>query len=248
MRTTSQMRAAWEPPCNRSAIVRRAFVSGVFLEYHRATQEAWSALAYVFLAHGYNLRPAECGAYNCRKITGGSGHSLHAYGIAADFNWNTNPYSTQLITDMPPPMRKDVARIRTKGGVQIFRSGADWDDDPDTPHGHYDAMHYEINCTPEELAAGIDWSTVARPAMHPERAATWPVCQRGDRHPAVAMLQRMLSIEADSIFGAGTEAVVVAFQASRKLKADGLVGVGTWTALLAKLPPNPAHSPVKLAA
>lgn len=106
---------------------------------------------------------------------------------------------------MPGPMRKDVARIRTKGGVQVFRSGADWDDDPDTQHGSYDAMHYEVNCTPAELALGIDWSSVAHPAMHPERATTWPVCQRGDRHPAVAMLQRMLAISsgATAVLAAG---------------------------------------------
>lgn len=49
---------------------------------------------------------------------------------------------------MPPGMVADITAIRTRTGRQVWRWG-----------GHYatnkDAMHFEIVCTPEDLATGI---------------------------------------------------------------------------------------------
>ncbi|MBK8457539.1 MAG: peptidoglycan-binding protein [Phyllobacteriaceae bacterium] len=58
----------------------------------------------------------------------------------------------------------------------------------------------------------------------------------GDRGEKVAVLQRRLnalgeSLEVDGIFGTGTRAAVVAFQAANGLKADGVVGPKTWAKL-----------------
>lgn len=242
------MRVAWAPAAKASLMVTRLYVNGVRITVRKGTEQAWCALSYVRMAHKYHVRPGDTGAYNPRPITGGTDWSTHAYGIGLDEDWLTNPYSKKFITDMSPEMRRDVATIQTVDGLQVFRSGADWDGDPNTPERHYDAMHNEINVTPAELARGIDWSTVRMPAFDPAEPAWWPVCQRGDRHPAVKRLQTMLGIAADGIFGAATEAKVREFQASRKLKADGAVGAGTWTALLQRLPANPAISPVKLSA
>lgn len=106
---------------------------------------------------------------NCRKITGGTGYSLHAYdpgesftfwsgvrinsAIATDVNSLANPYGPRLVTDMPREMINDILAIRTIDGLQVFKWG-----------GYYsknkDAMHFEIQVSPEELARGIDWSTV----------------------------------------------------------------------------------------
>jgi len=47
-----------------------------------ALRDAWTALARTMIAHGYRSRPEETDSYNCRQITGGSGLSLHSYGIA----------------------------------------------------------------------------------------------------------------------------------------------------------------------
>jgi peptidoglycan hydrolase-like protein with peptidoglycan-binding domain len=94
----------------------------------------------------------------------------------------------------------------------------------------------------------VDWNTVPMPALNPARPALWPVCQRGDRHPVVKKLQQLLGLSADGIFGPATEGNVRRFQASRRIKADGQVGAGTWTALLAKLPADPLISPAKLSA
>jgi hypothetical protein len=124
-------------------------------------EEAFKALAQVMRHYGYACGPLDTGAYNCRAITGGTGFSLHAYGIAGDHNWLDNPYGARLVTDMPPAMVAAIRAIRTKAGLAVFRWGGDWDWNPATGHTAYDAMHYEVNVSPAELAVGIDWTTVA---------------------------------------------------------------------------------------
>ena len=49
----------------------------------------------------------------------------------------------------------------------------------------------------------------------------------------VKLLQGKLGITADGRFGNGTRAAVKAFQKSRRLSQDGVVGPNTWTALFA---------------
>lgn len=57
------------------------------------------------------------------------------------------------------------------------------------------------------------------------------VIRKGDRGEEVKVLQRALSITADGIFGSGTEKAVIAYQKSKGLVADGVVGAKTWAAL-----------------
>jgi hypothetical protein len=52
-------------------------------------------------------------------------------------------------------------------------------------------------------------------------------------HEQVKIAQRKLGIAADGRFGAGTEDAVRAFQTSRGLKSDGIVGPNTWAQLFA---------------
>lgn len=53
----------------------------------------------------------------------------------------------------------------------------------------------------------------------------------GSRGAEVKYLQQKLGILADGIFGPGTRRAVIAFQKSRLLAADGIVGPRTWAAL-----------------
>ena len=85
---------------------------------------------------------------NCRAITGGRAYSLHAYGIAIDINWQSNPYGPVLVTDMDPAMVAAILSIRTNGGAQVWRWGGSY-------RGNKDGMHFEVVCTPAELATGI---------------------------------------------------------------------------------------------
>ena len=142
------------------------------------TVEAWKACAAVLAAHGYVIRTSDTDSYNCRTITGGTGKSLHAYGIALDINWQTNPYidhsgerdvrfspkasqdaraldvkQAVADTDMTPAMIADVLAIKTKDGKRVFEWGGNW-------RTVKDCMHFEMDVGPADLASGIDWSTV----------------------------------------------------------------------------------------
>lgn len=154
MMSTSALRTAWAPACQPKG--------DVFLA-------AFGALDTVFRHHQYRPTAPDCGAYNCRKITGGTGYSLHSYGpgdkftfwtgltistaLAVDINWQDNPYGPRLITDMPRPMIDAVLRIRTRNGQQVWRWGGDY-------RTNKDAMHFEIVCGPRDLGTGIDPTTL----------------------------------------------------------------------------------------
>lgn len=149
MLTTDGARRAWAPAC--------AGKGGVFLNAYQALDSCLRDALYA-------PRAGVTGAYNCRKITGGTGHSLHAYGpgnrftfwtgvnvttaLAVDINWDTNPYGPRLVTDFPARMVAAIKAIRTNSGAQVWRWGGDYT-------GNKDAMHFEIVCTPQDLASGI---------------------------------------------------------------------------------------------
>ncbi|WP_148269918.1 PGRP and LysM peptidoglycan-binding domain-containing protein [Desulfitobacterium dehalogenans] len=76
--------------------------------------------------------------------------------------------------------------------------------------------------------------------MHPQmpgQGEACPVLRQGSQGPSVVHLQQLLTSHGfspgaiDGIFGPRTEAAVIAFQGSRGLVQDGIVGVKTWTAL-----------------
>lgn len=56
--------------------------------------------------------------------------------------------------------------------------------------------------------------------------------KRGDRGARVKVVQRLLHLYQDGIFGPQTEEAVKEFQRKKGLTADGIVGVNTWTRLL----------------
>jgi GH24 family phage-related lysozyme (muramidase) len=55
--------------------------------------------------------------------------------------------------------------------------------------------------------------------------------RKGDKSPAVRLLQQKLGLVVDGIFGIATETAVKKFQAANGLKADGVVGSKTWEKL-----------------
>jgi hypothetical protein len=160
--TTSQLRAAWGPACQGTKV---------------SLAEAYRHLDLCFKRWSYQIRPGVTGSYNCRKITGGSGYSLHAFGpggvytfwtgvrvtmaLAVDCNWDRNPYSKKLITDMPIGMINDITNLRTNNGQQVWGWG-----------GHYrtnrDSMHFEVVCSPASLATGIRGGSSQLPTPAPK--------------------------------------------------------------------------------
>ena len=68
----------------------------------------------------------------------------------------------------------------------------------------------------------------------------FPLVKEGDKNHPVETLQYLLrahggTVTADGIFGVRTDAAVRAFQGSKGLIVDGLVGAHTWSALLVQV-------------
>ncbi len=236
MLKTSELRTAWSPPCDVSLLKTLEMVQGVRVQCRGDVETAAHALGRVLEAHGYVVRAGDTGAYNCRQITGGTGHSLHAYGIAIDINWNTNPYRDDnvLVSDMPRVMVRNILRIRTTNGNQVWGWGGDY-------RSVKDPMHFEIVCAPEDLASGIDWDTVRQAEPRTEAPPRFSLIQRGDRGPAVEKLHDLLGVASRGspgygIFGPQTDAAVREYQRTHALEVDGRVGRQTWTALLTEQP------------
>lgn len=164
IRGSSAWRAdTWGKPCSLQPVAMAIYPDGPRFHIRREARDACAQLGNVFMRHGYVVR--RIGGYNCRRITGGTAHSSHAWGLAVDVNDDTNPYRRdRLVTDMSVLMIHDVYAIRTVEGAQVWRWGGDWDGRPDTPHGVYDAMHFEIISTPGELAAGFSGGSATREA------------------------------------------------------------------------------------
>lgn len=179
-RTSAQLRQLWRAfECDESRLVRIPFGPDS-IRVAAPAVAAFERLAGILLIHGYEIRPADTDSYNCRTITGGSLKSLHAYGIALDVNWQTNPWRdhpgtrpprfshavTQAEraadvaagtadTDMTAAMIADIEAIATVDGLRVFKWG-----------GHFgtlkDAMHFELDVGPEELARGLRPSAAGR--------------------------------------------------------------------------------------
>lgn len=162
--STEQLRRAWAPP--------KKARGATFLAAYRALDD-------VLRRWRFDAGKGDTGAYNPRRITGGSGWSLHAYGpgdeftfwfgvtvttaLAVDIDWNNNPYGPRLVTNMPRAMVDEIEAIRTNNGKQVWSWGGDYS-------GNKDAMHFEIVCAPADLATGIR-STTPPPAPPPPAPA-----------------------------------------------------------------------------
>lgn len=159
--STTLQRQLFFPPCKSKG--------GVFVA-------AYMALDFCFRFWNYKPILGVTGSFNCRKITGGTGYSLHAYGpgvifvfwtgvrvttaLAVDVNWDKNPYGPRLVTDMPRAMIDAILAIRTKNGKQVWGWGGYYS-------GNKDAMHFEVVCSAADLGTGINPSTLPQLVTQP---------------------------------------------------------------------------------
>lgn len=230
MPTTSTLRYQYpelitnwtRPTCDYSKCVKVKLLASsalggtISLNVHPACGDAFKALASVFNAWRYEFRETAGGTVSCRKITGGTGTSLHAHGIALDINPSKNRYSRTggLIqwgrqTDMAPEMIKAVEAIRTTNGKKLFEWGGRWTNIKDP-------MHFEIDVMKKDLATGINWDTVQGKPVEDEDM----FCQKGDKGDKVTALQLLLishgyglpQFGADGDFGNETVNALTTFQ------------------------------------
>jgi hypothetical protein len=160
------MRNAWAAYDGNEGAMQRISFGPDVIKVAPPTIDAWKALERVLEAFGYDIRIEDTDSYNNRQIKGGGGKSLHAYGIALDINWHTNPYRdhagkraerfsakpTQAEraedvrlgladTDMTKQMTDAVLAINTLGGKRVFGWGGAWET-------LKDSMHFQIEVTP----------------------------------------------------------------------------------------------------
>lgn len=229
-RTTSQIRKLWgNRPAEPRELGTHQTWCGQTVQSRVEAIPAFEALDHIMEAHRYRIRWA--GGFSNRAITGGSGLSLHALGLAEDFNPVQNPYRTDglLVTDMPRAMVDRILAIHTKKtNTQVFAWGGDW-------RTIKDAMHYQVQASLCELAEGLvvpDLPVARKPAQPTLSMATTP------KGAAVAELQRRLKtrpgwedLKVDAYFGPITDAAVRDIQAKAGLIVDGVVGPYTWAVL-----------------
>ena len=208
MRSTAELRRLWAPACT-PPFARMALHGSGVVTVDVLIVDALKALNRVLVDWDYRTRRADTGAYNCRTITGGRSYSLHAYGIAVDLNWNTNPYGRTLVTDMAIGMIEAIEGIRTAGGVQVWRWGGRYSNNKD-------AMHFEVVASPAELARGIQSQTTT----NTERLIVTPEDER--------KIQAMLDTQGNRIIEFLTAVIADNF-------ATSLNKVAKWTKAMSDL-------------
>lgn len=207
--TDAWRREHWGNPCD--FVGETIDFAGTRIHVAKDAAPAFEKLGLVFEDHEYPVRRSDTGSYNCRVQKGTNIYSSHAYGLAVDVNWNSNPFRRPLTTDIPQALIDDTLRIKTtQRWLPVFRWGGYFSRRPDP-------MHWEIMVTPAELALGV-WpdGIVGQPR---ER-----ILFEGLSGTDVEDLQRALGLVADGNFGGLTDQAVRGFQCLNGLVVDGMVG------------------------
>jgi D-alanyl-D-alanine carboxypeptidase len=160
--------------------------SGVRLTVHSRIARLVDLLIDATENRGYLGKPGQCGAYNCRPIGGTRTASNHSWGLAVDWNWQDNPYTSSGRNSIPGWMPPLWNRYGFAWGGNYRGSKKDY-------------MHFEFMGSPGEadqmtgLAARELGGGAGPPAPAPAPAtgpAGLPSLEIGQSGPAIASLQR----------------------------------------------------------
>ena len=167
---TQALRDAWAEYAKRADLMVGVDVLGARPQVNPRIVDAVRALGHALEAAGY--RADRVGGFSDRAIKGSARLSLHAYGIAIDIDARDNPHrrgqsgparwssaATQderradvaagrADTTFTPQQIAAVRAIHTTDGIPVFFWAGAWSMSPD-------AMHFQIDVTPTELARGI---------------------------------------------------------------------------------------------
>jgi len=245
--STRQMRRAWSRwRCNGKDYKTITFLGRRPVKIISFCEDAWKAAEMALIASGYP--PAKIvGSYNCRRIAGSTGYSLHSYRVALDIDPALNFRERVLHWGRHKLTRTQANRleaIRTVNGKQVFYAG--W------RFRHHDPMHFQLACSPADIMTGINWGTVKGYSSKPGRSQlvyvhhgltvatanhhTLKLTKPFTHSDEVELLQEELTqlgfrLRADGVFGPATKRMVIRFQRAKHLTADGIVGKRTWGAL-----------------
>lgn len=241
-------RAGWPGPCAGSYVTVKINDAGARVTVDAAIGELVGLIMRANERDGYHYRPADTGAQNCRKIAGSNAWSLHAFGIAIDENWSTNPMARPLRTDKPEWLIRRWNRYGFAWGGNYTGS---------TPP---DTMHFEFMGTPAQALAAVilaraelGGGAVAPPAPSAPAVAdpNDEILTLGDTGPAVLVLQQTLNrwypkesqlVESGN-FDQATKDRVAFYQAAAGLTVDGEVGPTTRAGLGLQVPSSYTQAP-----
>lgn len=205
----------WGSPCSGQRATVRLSQAAVSVDVRLA--ELVGLIMRANERDGYGYRAADTGAYNCRRVAGTRSWSWHAWALAIDENWQTNPYTAPLRTDKPEWL---VRRWN--------RYGFAWG-------GHYsgrkDAMHFEFMGTPAQAQAALE---LARRELVPTAS------DDQIRRDQADLTDTGFPCVVDGIWGEESAQQARNFQAAAGLVADGIVGPAT-RAKLAMVPSWQGH-------
>ena len=167
--------------------------------------------------------------HSYRVITGSTSLSNHSSGTAIDLNAPRHPLGTS--GTFTATQRSHIRSILSSCNG-VVRWGGDYS-------GRKDEMHFEINVRPGDARLAALAQRIGGGGGTPTPAPiAWTTVKRGSTGQAVVAAQKLLThrgytLTADGVFVAMTATKTQAFQQSRGLTADGVVGARTWARLTA---------------
>jgi hypothetical protein len=196
----------------------------------------------------FESRATNLGIYNCRTVRGGSDTSVHAEGRAIDIGM---PMRSGRPTSHGHALCKLLIDNADKLGLQaviydrkIYSKKSPNGRAYTGVHPHYDHLHVELSwnaankltlATVRAVLKGEAPKPAPKPTPKPEPKPTLkklPVLSKGDRDDVlVPFLKRFFWAKPpnqDEVFGTGLQAKVRAYQLSKGLVGDGVVGPLTY--------------------
>lgn len=232
--TSSWYEKYWGPaPIDKIQLAKVSFFGGGSAWVHVETLAVWYKLNLIFEKFNYSIQKKDTGGFNPRKIAGTSRWSCHAYGVAIDFNWQSNPRlakGSPMVSNMPTEMIDEIRNLKLPNGQQLVRWGGDY--------SWPDPMHFEVFVTPTELSNLGQLQKVAASDRITKKKEH--LLSKGDKGLNVKFLQSLLlkwdagclpKFGADSDFGGETEEAVKAFQSDLNLEPTGSIDFMTAIAL-----------------
>lgn len=235
--------------------------SGVRVSVHKRIARLVQILADETERRGYLAKLGQTGAYNCRAISGTNSPSNHSWGLAIDWNWTDNPFTTNWAANHIPSWMPPLWN----------HYGFAWGGNYTSRH---DFMHFEamgsliemddatgraianilgqpqpnvpiIPSTPTATITWIQEADMALPVLYPGDGVRGARDGRGALHWYVLSLQALLAVRGlgakvvpSGEYDAATVVAVKELQTRQKIIADGTVGPATWPWVLGNLAPD----------
>lgn len=220
---TSPSSRGWGQSCH-VPLATITLDGGARVTVHAALAELAGLIMRANEAQGYAYRAADTGGYNCRAIAGTTDPSWHAWGLAIDCDWTTNPSA-------PCPVRTD----RPGWEIQRWnRYGWGWGGDYDCSNPP-DSMHVEFHGTPAQAAAALTLARAELGAL-PRPPAPKPPAPPAPSSQAKTDQWNLRDTgfdpgAIDGIWGPSSRAACERFQTAARIAVDGICGDNTRAAL-----------------